>query len=394
MGEESSVLIGGKDWRDGGVGGTLFAPLMVAVLATLMAALLETGASAAEPAAWDAKLTEAIPKAMQQASIPGAIVGVWKEREAPYIKAFGVRDTATSEPMATDLHMRIGSLTKTFVTTAILQLVDQGKVSLDDPISKYVPGVPNGEAITIRQLAGMRSGLFDYSEVAQAAMPNDPKRRYTPQDLLDIIVKHPPEFPADTKFDYNNTNTVLLGLVVEKVSGQPLDRYIDEHIVQPEHLQHTVFPADATLPSPHARGYTKMPDGKIVDGTDWNPSWGWAAGQMVSTADDLRIWARDLATGKLLTPAAQREREKFQIAPSEGDGALYGLGVEYQFGWIGHNGNITGYQTYAYYLPTEKTTMVVMVNSNVDAVGVWNFVRGIVGIITPNHPWPAPPSEP
>jgi D-alanyl-D-alanine carboxypeptidase len=365
-------------------------PRTVAALTILLAC----GAAPAQSAGWDAKLTETIPKAMQQASVPGAIVGVWKDGEAPYVKAFGVRDTVTNEPMATDLNMRIGSVTKTFVTTAILQLVDQGKVGLDDPISKYVPGVPNGETITIRQLAGMRSGLFDYSNVTQAALPNDPKRRYVPQDLLEIIVKHPAEFPPDAKFDYNNSNTVLLGLVVEKVSGEPLDRYIDEHIVQPEHLQHTVFPADASLPSPHARGYTKMPDGKIVDGTDWNPSWGWAAGQMVSTADDLHIWARDLATGKLLSPAAQREREKFQIASSEGDGALYGLGVEYQFGWIGHNGNITGYQTYAYYLPTEKTTMVVMVNSNADAVAVWNFIRGIVAIVTPDHPWPAPPSEP
>src|SRR5262245_63586216 len=95
--------------------------------------------------------------------------------------------------MATDLNMRIGSVTKTFVTTAILQLVDQGKISLDDPIGKYLPGVPNGETITIRQLAGMRSGLFDYSDVTQGAMPNDPKRRYTHQNLLEIIVKHPPE---------------------------------------------------------------------------------------------------------------------------------------------------------------------------------------------------------
>jgi D-alanyl-D-alanine carboxypeptidase len=394
MRQESSASISGEDRRDRHTGETIFGPAIAAVLAFLMAGPAASSASAAEPVAWDAKLTEAIPKAMQQASIPGAIIGVWKDGKAPYVKAFGVRDAATGEPMAPDLHMRIGSVTKTFVTTAILQLVDQGKVGLDDPISKYVPGVPSGEAITIRQLAGMRSGLFDYSDVTQAAMPNDPQRRYTPQDLLGIISQHQPVFPPDAKFDYNNSNTVLLGLVVEKVSGQSLDRYIDEHIVQPEHLTHTVFPADATLPSPHARGYTKMPDGQIVDGTDWNPSWGWAAGQMVSTADDLHTWARDLATGKLLSPAAQRDREKFQIAPSEGDGALYGLGVEYQFGWIGHNGNITGYQTYAYYLPTEKTTLVVMVNSNVDAVGVWKFVRGIVGIITPDHPWPAPPSEP
>jgi D-alanyl-D-alanine carboxypeptidase len=374
-----------------GIDQGILAPLAIA-LTLLIGAIVRCSAMEAHAALWDVPLTEFVEKAMEEASIPGAIIGIWQDGEFPYVRAFGVRDTATGEPMAADLHMRIGSVTKTFVTTAILQLVDQGKVGLDDPISKYVPGVPNGDAVTLRQLAGMRSGLFDYSDVTQAAMPDDPKRRYTPQDLLEIVVQHPPEFPADTKFDYNNSNTVLLGLVVEKVSGQPLNRYIDEHIVQAEHLQHTVFPADATLPSPHAHGYTKTTDGKIVDATDWNPSWGWAAGQMVSTVDDLHIWARDLATGKLLTPAAQREREKFQLAPSEGDGALYGLGVEYQFGWIGHNGNITGYQTYAYYLPSEKATMVVMVNSNADAVAVWNFVRGIVKIITPDHPWPAPPS--
>ncbi len=394
MREESSAPKGGVDRGDGGTGRTISPPRITAALVILITALAGGGEAAAQTAERDAKLTETIPKLMEQALVPGAIVGVWKDGEAPYVQAFGVRDTATGEPMATDLSMRIGSVTKTFVTTAILQLVDQGKVGLDDPISKHVPGVPNGDAVTIRQLAGMRSGLFDYTDVTQAAMPDDPQRQYTPQDLLEIISQHPPVFPADTRFDYNNSNTVLLGLVVEKLSGQPLDRYIDEHIVQPERLQHTVFPADATLPSPHARGYTKMPDGKIVDGTGWNPSWGWAAGQMVSTVDDLHVWVRDLATGKLLSLAAQREREKFQIAPSEGDGALYGLGVEYQFGWIGHNGNITGYQTYAYYLPFEKTTMVVMVNSNADAVGVWNFVRDIVKIISPDHPWPAPPSGP
>src|SRR4029079_8610110 len=100
---------------------------------------------------------------------------------------------------------------------------------LDDPISKYVPSVPNGDAVTLRQLAGMRSGLFDYSDVTQAAMPDDPKRRYTHKALLEMRVPPPRELPADAKLDYNNSNTMLLGLVVEKVSGQPLNRYIDEH---------------------------------------------------------------------------------------------------------------------------------------------------------------------
>ena len=352
-------------------------------------------AEASEPAARDVKLTETIPTEMEKASVPGAIVGIWKDGEAPYVRAFGVRDTATGEPMATDLYTRIGSLTKSFTTTAILQLVDEGKLGLDDPISKYVPGVPNGDKITIRQLAAMRSGLFSYSDETNSMVLSQPQRQWTPQEVLEIAFRHPPLFPPGTDFDYSNTNTVLLGLVVEKVSGQSLDTYIEEHLTRPAKLEHTLFPTDAALPSPHTHGYLKTPEGKVVDTTDWDPSWTWAAGHMVSTVDDLQIWARDLATGKLLSPATQREREQsFMLAPSEGTGSLYGLGLENQNGWIGHNGNISGYQTYAYYLPPERTTMVVIVNSSVDLIGVWNLVTEIVKIVSPDHSWPAPPSDP
>ena len=105
-------------------------------------------------------------------------------------------------------------------------------------------------------------------------------------------------------------------------------------------------PADAEFPSPHAQGYFKLPDGTVVDATDWNPSWGWASGSMISTLDDMRVWARDLAIGKLLSPAMKRERDQFLPAPAEGEGALYGLAIENQNGWIGHNGNIMSYMAY------------------------------------------------
>ena len=344
----------------------------------------------------DEMLTETIPRAMQQASVPGAIVGVWQDGAAPFVRAFGVRDTASGEPMTTNLYMRIGSVTKTFVTTAILQLVDQGKLGLDDPISTYVPDVPNGDTITIRQLAAMRSGLYSYSNEVIPALADQPDRQWTPEELLEISFRHAPLFPPDAEFDYSNTNTVLLGFVIEKVSGQSLNTYIDEHLTGAENLAHTVFPTDDTsIPAPHARGYTTLPDGTITDATDWNASWGWAAGNMISTLDDLRVWVRDVATGKLLSPATQREREQsFQLAPSEGEGSLYGLGLENHNGWIGHNGNITGYQAYAYYLPPERTTMVVLVNSNDDLLGVWNLVGEITKIVSPDHLWPLPPSDP
>jgi D-alanyl-D-alanine carboxypeptidase len=394
MREESSASIGGVDRRDGGTRETIFGRRTVALLATLMTGLVGCGELAAQPAARDVKLTETIPRGMQQASVPGAIVGVWQDGAAPYVRAFGVRDTASGAPMATNLHMRIGSLTKTFIVTAILQLVDQGKVGLDDPIGKYVLGVPNGDAITIRQLAAMRSGLYSYTDVAVPALASQPQRRWRPEELLEISFRHPPLFPPGAEFDYSNTNTVLLGLVVEKVSGLSLNTYIAEHITRAENLDHTVFPTDPALPSPRAQGYTKTPEGKLVDATDWNPTWTWAAGQMISTVDDLHVWARDVATGKLLSPAIQREREQFLLAPSEGEGSLYGLGLENQNGWIGHNGNIAGYQTYAYYLAPQRTTMVVLVNSNTDPIGVWNLVGEITKVISPDHLWPPPPANP
>jgi D-alanyl-D-alanine carboxypeptidase len=166
-------------------------------------------------------------------------------------------------------------------------------------------------------------------------------------------------------------NTVLLGVVVEKVSGQSMSSFIEQNILKPEGMTHTVYPVGAEVPSPHAHGYQKLPDGRIVDATGWNTSWGGAAGQMISTLDDMRVWARDLALGKLISPAMKRERDQFLPAPEEGDGALYGLALENQNGWIGHNGNILSYMTFPYYLPAERITIVVMTNSGVDVPGTW-----------------------
>lgn len=374
--------------------------LCVVALAVTVAVGLLAGCGESSTSERAAALTEAIRTGMQQASIPGAIVGVWQDGKAPYVRAFGVRDTASGEPMATDLYTRIGSVTKTFAVTAVLQLVDQGKVGLDDPIDKYVSGVPRGDVITLRQLAAMRSGLYSYTDVVIPNLASNPARQWTFQELLAISFRgpsdvvcpcHPLLFEPGTDSDYSNTNTILLGLVVEKVSGQALETYIDQHILQPEGLAHTVFPTDASFPSPHAQGYADTFDGQVANVTDWNPSWAWAAGQMISTLDDLRTWTRVLATGKLLSPALQRAREQFLPAPQEGEGAKYGLGLENDNGWIGHNGNIPGYVTFAYYLPSQRTTMVVMVNSNANLLGIVALIRAITEIISPDHLWPNPP---
>src|SRR5260221_2562681 len=238
---------------------------------------------------------------MQRASLPGTVVGIWQDGREPYVRAFGVRDTATGQSMATDLYMRIGSNSKAFAITALLMLADQGKLGLDDPIDRYVEGVPNGNQITLRQLAQMRSGLYNYADDTNPQMHQQPSRQWTPRELLSVAFSHPPLFPPGSKFDYCNTNTVLLGMVVEKVSGQSLASFIEQNIIKPLGLTRTLFPAGDQVPSPHAHGYFKLPDGKAIDATDWSPSWGWASGNMISTLDDMRVWTRDLAIGKLLS---------------------------------------------------------------------------------------------
>ena len=213
--------------------------------------------------------------------------------------------------------------------------------------------------------------------------------------LFAIAFRQPPRFDPGAAFDYNNANTLLLGKVVERGSGQPLRAYIHERILAPAGLARTSFPVGAKFPAPHPHGYWRTPEGVIVDTTDWNTSWGGAAGQMVSTLDDLRIWARDLATGTLLTPATQQQRERFLLAPDEGQGVVYGLGMTDNNGWRGHDGNVLGYVTYPFYLPARQTTLVVLLNSSVDVLDSVAVMQAITRVIAPDNVWPTnPPPAP
>src|SRR5262249_14367784 len=180
----------------------------VALSTTLMAGgpsgSCEPGASGSR----DAALDKAIPPAMHRASVHGAIVGIWQDGHAPYVRTFGVRDTVTRQPMATNLYMRIGSNSKAFTVTALLMLADQGKLGLDDPIDRYVKGVPSGSRITLTQLAQMRSGLYNYADDTNKDLPRQPFRQWTPHELLTISFRRPLQFAPGTAFDYSNTNTV------------------------------------------------------------------------------------------------------------------------------------------------------------------------------------------
>ncbi|MEV6653394.1 serine hydrolase domain-containing protein [Streptomyces sp. NPDC051219] len=336
-----------------------------------------------------ARLDTAVRQIMREAGVPGVIVGLSAPGKGNYVRAFGVADKATGAPMEPDLYMRIGSVTKTFTVTALLELVDQGKVGLDDPIAKHVDGVPNGDRITLRDLAGMRSGLFNYTEDEGffKALTSNPQRPFTPEELLDFSFKHPVQFQPGEQFEYCNTNLILLGLVVEKAGGMPLKEFIEQKVVKPAGLRHTVFPTGTEFPSPHAHGYTNQTaSGKVEDTTDWNPSWAWAAGAVISDLPDLRSWARTLATGTLLTAETQAQRLK--TGPTTIPGAGYGLGIFNVQGWIGHNGSLPGYEALTVYLPEARATMVVLLNTDIthdQAEPSTLFGQAITRIVTPDH---------
>ncbi|MER6616184.1 serine hydrolase domain-containing protein [Streptomyces xantholiticus] len=345
-----------------------------------------------------ARLDTAIRQVMREADVPGVMVSLSAPGKGSYVRAFGVADKATGAPMDPDLYMRIGSETKTFTVTALLELVDQGKVALDDPIAKYIDQVPNGDKITLRNLAGMRSGLFNYSmdEGFVKALESDPTKPFTPQQLLDYAFKHPVQFQPGEKFEYANTNLILLGLVVEKAGGMPLNEFIDQKVVKPAGLRHTVFPTGAQFPSPHAHGYTNQTaSGKVEDSTNWDPSWGWAAGAMISDLRDLRSWARTLATGTLLSPETQAQRLKTESTGVPGAG--YGLGIFDVQGWIGHNGSLPGYESLTVYLPESKATLVVLLNTDVlheNTEPSTLFGEAITRIVTPEHVYNIPTVTP
>ena len=318
---------------------------------------------------------------------PGAVAGLWTPGGA-WIGVTGAADRDSDRPPTRSDHTRIGSVTKTFTVMALLQLVDQGEVSLSDTIGSYIPGLPNGDTATLRDLARMTSGIPSYNDNLDfvRAWAADPAGTVvTPEQLVDYAKNQPALFPAGSTFHYSNTNTVLLGMVIEKVTGRPVAEVFQSNLFEPLGLSGTSFAGQSpNLPQPHLNGITDQPGvevaelgiplppgGPVRDATFWNPSWEFTAGAMISTLDDLRTWTQVLASGGgLVSEEIQREREASvgtevgRLDPEDPD-ATYGLGFFSVRGWLGHDGSVPGYTTYAAHHPQKQTSVVVFVNSDI-----------------------------
>ena len=234
--------------------------------------------------------------------------------EGNFVSATGVADLTTGTPLKTDMQFKIASQTKAFTADLILQLVGEGKVSLDDHISKWVAGVPNGDQITIRELLNMTSGLSTGFLVVEANV-NKLATGCTEADVLAAGASKPPVAPPGTKWSYSNYGYDLLGRVVELTTGQNISTAIQQRIAKPLGLHRTLLPTSGNgLSVPFTHGYgtggvlsTQAPGVASDDATALHQSCVGASGGMVSTLSDLRVWSRALGTGALLKPAVWKE---------------------------------------------------------------------------------------
>ena len=269
--------------------------------------------------------------------------------------------------MRADERFRIGSITKTFVATLVLLLVEDGTLRLDDTVEHWLPGlVPAGRAITVRDLLSHTAGLFDYVEDERVL--RDHERRWTPRELVAIAVAYPPErSPPGKSFAYSSTNYIVLGLIAEEAGGEPLGRQLRERFFSPLGLRRTSF-INGDIRGLHVHGHRPPSHQGVVTGppadTSAEPAWWtWAAGAIVSTAGDVQHFFAALLHGRVLGPPLLREMETLVSA-----GRLqYGLGIATfptpcELAW-GHTGNVQGTIAVAWNTKDATRQLVLVVNT-------------------------------
>jgi D-alanyl-D-alanine carboxypeptidase len=368
--------------------------LVVSVVAVSASPSIEATASAAKPKTFNASTIRAIDAivnaAKNGAGVPGMVVGIWDPKRGTLVKGYGAADvTQPQTTIAADDHFRIASITKSFTATAILQLVAAKKLSLDAHLSEFVPDIANGDAITVAQLLEMTAGVYSYTE-DDTFVSNyfaNPQMPFTAQDALTIVRAHQPDFAPGTDIHYSDSNYVLLQLIAEKVTGQPLGNIIQSHILDKVGLDATSYPTTDTMPDPFSHGYLEQPIGGPRDVTLSNPGVAGGAGAMISSLEDLHTWAVALGTGALLPYSLQQQRlQTGTLVTTPTIKFSYGMGITNVNGFLGHDGGILGYATAMFYLPEAKATIVVESNSdNVSAQSaLWTFI-GIASYLYPKQ---------
>lgn len=314
------------------------------------------------PDAVQEPLEETLVSMMDQYQVPGAAVTVTTP-DGTWSTVHGVADLETQDPLVDDMAWPLRSLTKSVVVTVLLQLVDEGELSLDDTIATYIDDVPNGEKITLLQLSNMTSGVGDYtqSESFVHTLLEDPTQHFTLEALNDYGLAEGSQFEPGTDHVYSNTSTNLLAVVIEDVTGQPIAETIDERIIEELDLADTVYAdSDDDWVSPHPQGHQPADD-EVTPIFNNFSSMG-ASGAMISTTTDMTVWAKALATGQLISPELQQER---LVGAPLSDGPEYdeyAVGIGSLEGWWGHTGEGLGFTSLVMHDEESESSVVIFMN--------------------------------
>ena len=329
-------------------------------------------------------IVKLVRDAMRESHLNSVIVKVSEGDEILIKRAFG--QSMTGVPATTDMHFRNGAVAIGYMANVLLQLVDDGTVSLDDKVSRWLPEIPHTDRVTLGQLARMTSGYPDYvREPAfdQANLEN-PFKQWTPQGQLAFVVDQPLYYEPGTNWNYSHTNYVILGLALEKITGMPLSRLLRTRVLEPLGLDQTRSSQTASVPSPvlHAftaerREYLGVPDGSpfLEESTFWNPSWTLARGSVQTTdIDDVHASAIAFGTGELLSRQSYRAMISTDLrgfgGPVEGCGFScftqnvaysYGIGLVTSGNWVLQNPMFAGTAAVAAYLPSDDIAIAVAV---------------------------------
>lgn len=346
-----------------------------------------SSADAARPATRAAAFLQAVQHVMAQYHVPGAVAGVWTPGRSLWMTAQGVANVKTAEPMSVRDEFPIRSVTKSFTVTLILQLARAGKLSLADPIGKYLSGVPNGNKITLAELAGMTSGLKSYekTQAVYQVLLNDPAHQWTNAQLISAALHEAPLFSPGARFDYSNTNTVLLGMVAEEMTGRPIAQLYRARIFRPLGLSATSYPDNMQFPASTPIGYeVDARSGALEPAIIANLSAFGPAGGIVSTLPNLLRWGRALGTGRLIgAQLLQRSQQSARPATDGPDYNAYGLGMGTIDGWWGHTGEGLGFQAAAMYDPVTRTVVAVALNSSQDTNVATEIFKALAAVVRP-----------
>lgn len=340
------------------------------------------------PAGTSAFTKKQVADSLKKYKLNAVMAGVWVDGKRVATVASG--ESMTGIPVSTDMHFRIGSVAIPYLTTEILKLVDEGKVKLDDKISRWRPDLPHADEITLKMLASTTSGYSDYVQdrMFLAELYKNPFRRWTAEERVKIAVSKPLVKPPGAGFVYSHANWVILGDIISKVEKKPLAEVMRNDILKPLGLTRTDNPSTAEITPPVLHAFDN--ERRVFeDSTYWNPSWTLAPGAiMTGTLEDLGKSVTALGEGKLLTPESHKE----QITPVSkvSPNTSYALGLAVQNTWLLQNPSFAGYQATVAYLPSKKIAIATVATQGIGNNATENFSTALL-ISIANHVAPDMP---